>query len=166
MSHDQFTQFDELLEGARQIVEERKPNASSHKKAAFANTAAEVVTGVSGGYGGPSVRQHVAVHMLGGRGMSFDDAVEELLKDDGLIFGPLQQAHHDFWAEQSDICFDDDPSDVRFSTAIRHSTRRQADLNSARFRLEVKGTQPESVWHHCLLSHLPQQFFVNSVSYC
>ena len=108
----EFDRFDVLLQRARECVEERKPSASIYKKAAFANAVAELVTGVSGGYGGPSVRQHVAVLSLGGRGLTFDEAVEELLRGDGLIFGPLREEHFAFWYEQADICFDDDPFEV------------------------------------------------------
>jgi len=109
---DQFNQYDQLLQQARALIEERKPDASAHRKAAFANSVASVVTGVSGGFGGPSVREHIADQLLGRRGLSFDQAVEELLKEDGLIFGPLRQEHFDFWSEQGDICFDDDPMDL------------------------------------------------------
>jgi hypothetical protein len=102
-------EYTEILERAMALVQERKPDASAQKHAAFANSVAYVVTGMSGGYGGPSVREHAVGHTITGR-MSFDGAVELLIKDDGLIFGPLTDLHRLCW--QDEHCFDDDPEDV------------------------------------------------------
>lgn len=106
--------FDTILANARAYVEAAKPSASPQRKAAFANSVAYIVTGASGGFGGPTVREHVAGLMLGNRGLTYDQVVAELIKEDGLIFGPLRKEHHAFWEEQGDICFDDDPVDVAF----------------------------------------------------
>jgi hypothetical protein len=109
---DQFDLYNDLLTRARQIVESHMPDTSLERKAAFANTAAGVVTGVSGGFGGPSVREHIATAALTGRGLSFEEVLELLLNEDGFIFGPLGEEHFIFWARRHAICFDDDPRDV------------------------------------------------------
>lgn len=95
-------------------IQKERPDVTPQKKAAFANSVGYLVTGASGGYGGPSLREHIAgmVHGAGGQ-HSFEEACRLLLKDDGAIFGSLTEQHHCFWNEQSDICFDDDPDDLR-----------------------------------------------------
>jgi hypothetical protein len=102
----------EALERAKALIEERKPEASPQKKAAFANSVAYLVTGWSGGYGGPSVREHAASYrFLGMAGrFSFDEAVRVLIADDGPIFGPISDLHRQLWLTEH--CFDDDPADV------------------------------------------------------
>lgn len=105
--------FDEVLEQARQLVEQERPNASAQHKAAFCNSVAYLVTKRTGGFGGPSVRQHVVNRLyIGKPPMPFEEASRLLLADDGLIFGPLTSLHHQVWEQLSEICFDDDPQDV------------------------------------------------------
>jgi hypothetical protein len=103
-------EHDEVLERARQLVEKQKPKASGQHKAAFCNSVAYLVTGWSGGYGGPSVREHAASWLYAGKRYSFDDAVDLLIQDDGVIFGPISKVHRQCWNEEH--CFDDDPVDV------------------------------------------------------
>jgi hypothetical protein len=109
-----FDEYDVVLERARQLIEDKKPDASPQKKAAFANGVACLVTGWSGGYGGPSVREHAVnsvINKLGIPGqISFEVAVEELIKSDGVIFGPITDLHRMIWAEEH--CSYDDPEDV------------------------------------------------------
>lgn len=104
----------DVLQRARLLAEERRPDASAQKHAAFANSVAEMVTGVSGGYGGPSVREHVVGRMYGSVRCSFEEATELLLDDKGPIFGPLTEQHEFCWDsdESGCYCFDDDPLDV------------------------------------------------------
>lgn len=101
--------YNEVLEKARGIVEKEKPEASAQKHAAFANSVAYLVTGASGGYGGPSVREHAAAR-LRNRAYSFEEAVKELLDDNGLIFGPIIDIHRQCW--ENEHCFNDDPEDI------------------------------------------------------
>jgi hypothetical protein len=103
---DYFT----VLEKAKALVDGRRPEASAQKRAAFANSVVYLVTGGSGGFGGPSVREHAVSHLYVGGHYSFDEAVELLLKDDGPIFGPLTDVHRECWEDEP--CFDDDPQDV------------------------------------------------------
>lgn len=109
-------EYNQILERARRLVEERRPKASAQKHAAFANSVAYLVTGMAGGYGGPSVREHAAARQYGTRGpledgrWAFEEAVERLLAEDGPIFGPLTGQHRRCWVEEH--CFGDDPVDV------------------------------------------------------
>lgn len=89
---------DDVLEMAMKLVKEKYPNASSQKKAAFANTVQTLVTGLSGGFGGPSVREMAAFELL--------------LDKNGLIFGPIQEIHRTIYERDKEICFDDDPDDL------------------------------------------------------
>lgn len=102
---------EDVLERAMRLIQERKPNASIQKKAAFANSVQYLVTGWSGGFGGPSVREHAACRLYGVRRYSFEEAVELLISEEGPIFGPLTEIHRQCWEEE--YCFDDDPDDVR-----------------------------------------------------
>lgn len=101
---------DAALTQARELVDAQRPEASVQKRAAFANSVATLVTGWSGGFGGPSVREHAASRMHGGMQHSFKEAVDLLLNESGPIFGPLNKVHEECWEEE--FCFDDDPSDV------------------------------------------------------
>jgi hypothetical protein len=99
-----------VLERAMRIVQERRPNASIQHKAAFANSVYTMVTGWSGGFGGPSVREHAAGHVYGNRRYPFDEAVELLMLEESPIFGPIADVHHFCW--ENEHCFDNDPSDA------------------------------------------------------
>ena len=107
---DAFDEHDNVLNKARVIAEERHPGASSCRHAAFANSVAYLVTGFSGGFGGPSVREHVASGLIRNGKMIFERAVEALIGQDGLIFGPLTDLHRFCW--ENEHCFNDDPADV------------------------------------------------------
>lgn len=99
-----------VLNEAMALINERKPEASIEKRAAFASSVVYLVTGYSGGIGGPSVREHAVSHTHGpGGGKTFDKAVELLIADDGLIFGPIRKIHRSCW--QIENCFNDDPFD-------------------------------------------------------
>lgn len=99
----------DVLERAMVIAKERRADRSPQLLAAFANSVQTLVTGWSGGYGGPSVREHVACRLRTGE-HTFEQAVELLIREDGPIFGPLTDLHRYCWKEEH--CFDDDPSDV------------------------------------------------------
>lgn len=104
--------YHDILEQAKQYIEERRPEASPQKIAAFANSVAYMVTGLAGGYGGPSVREHAAAREFGpGGGHSFEEACRLLSSEEGPIFGPITKLHRVCWREE--FCFDDDPEDLR-----------------------------------------------------
>lgn len=104
------TSSKDVSEQAILLVRERRPHASLAHKAAFANSVLYLVTGESGGFGGPSVREHAAARRYGDRQWSFEEAVKVLLREDGVIFGPLTDLHRACWKEEH--CFDNDPVDV------------------------------------------------------
>jgi hypothetical protein len=110
--------YHDILEQAKKYIEERHPEASPQKRAAFANSVAYLVTGLSGGYGGPSVREHAAARLYGPGGRhSFEEACRLLEQDDGPIFGPISELHRACWRDE--FCFDDDPEDLRVLGAGR-----------------------------------------------
>ena len=112
--HDEYT---EVLERAMAWARENRPDASPHRHAAFANSVAYAVTGMSGGYGGPSMREHAASREVVNHGynldhhLDYEKAIEVLGREDGVIFGPLTDLHRACW--ECEHCFDDDPDDVR-----------------------------------------------------
>lgn len=108
-----FDQFDEDVGDAMAIVQEYRMDASPQRKAAFANCVAYLTTGVSGGYGGPSVRELAVGYRYAAASMLFRDAIKLCMSDTGPIFGALTRLHGDIWEDMREICFDDDPEDIR-----------------------------------------------------
>ena len=109
--------FGDILEKAKARGKEKHPNASQYHHAAFANSVSEAMTGMSGGYGGPSMREHLASRIVAGSGkhgqLSFDEACELL---DECCYGKLTEGHVEMVAEE--YCFDDDPQDIAVAQAI------------------------------------------------
>lgn len=83
------------------------PEASVQHRAAFANGVALLVTGQSGGLGGPSIREHAIARSHVGR-LELEAAIALAAP---IAFGPL-----DLNAARaivlSEHCFDDDPDDL------------------------------------------------------
>lgn len=111
MSDLNHTQFDDDLHRALDIARKERPQASPQRHAAFANSVAYLVHGWSGGFGGPSVREHAASWTFGTKRLSFDEAVQALLDEQGVIFGSLADIHRQCW--ENEYCFDDDPDDLK-----------------------------------------------------
>lgn len=87
-----------------------KPDHHNHH-AAFANTVATLVTGWSGGYGGPSMREHWAARVAESKGadgsFTFDDAVAAV---DESCYGQLTIDHARMLEDEH--CFDDAPGET------------------------------------------------------
>ena len=98
--------FEDTLSRALRVADEEHGDAHPYKRAAFANAVTYVLTGLAGGYGGPSVREHVACQCVP-RLNSFKEACERVSP---WVFGPLTDAHRVVW--KSEYCFQDDPADV------------------------------------------------------
>jgi hypothetical protein len=56
------------LEQAREWAKGKYPDASQFHACAFANSVQYLVLGCSGGFGGPSIREHLCSHALVGDG--------------------------------------------------------------------------------------------------
>jgi hypothetical protein len=124
-------EYQAILEKAIAEAKAKHPKAPVQHHAAFANSVAYLVTGASGGYGGPSCREHAVSHSVflqsGGtrttvEGMNtFVPSSETVMPGqwdyesacnfaDPLCFGELQNIHHECY--RSEHCFDDAPSDI------------------------------------------------------
>lgn len=107
----------EILEKALAWAQENYPDAPKQHQAAFANSVNYLVSGWSGGYGGPSIREHSVSHSLYSRQnkeqkkapgeWSFEDACEFCRN---LCFGPVTQIHLNCY--RSEHCFDDTQEDL------------------------------------------------------
>ena len=108
---------DTVLKRAFALGRERHPDAPAEHHAAFANSVAYCVTGWSGGYGGPSMREHLAsrvAHARGGVGsFDFDTAVETV---EGICYNPLTLEHARML--EGEDCFDDAPGEVEEARRI------------------------------------------------
>lgn len=121
----------EVLEKALEEGKQRHPEAPDQHHSAFANSVAYLVTGASGGFGGPSCREHAVSYsamLQGGSkqtivgGMNaFIPGTETTMPGqwefdvacsfaEPLCFGELQDVH--FQCYRLEHCFDDAPQDV------------------------------------------------------
>jgi len=108
--------FHETLESAMRWGKEHYPNACRQKHAAFANSVAYAAYRMSGGYGGPSVREHAANKAIIESGIDWQDKPEEEIYAfvAPVCYGPLTDLHRAIWDDQRmrDISFDNDPADI------------------------------------------------------
>jgi hypothetical protein len=102
--------FDVILNRALALGQTRHPEVPQAHHAAFANSVTYAVTGASGGFGGPSMREHWAsrlAHRAGRPGeLSFDRAVEIV---EQACYGPLTIDIARMLDEEH--CFDDAPGE-------------------------------------------------------
>lgn len=104
------------MQAARQWGEQNYPNASTLKHAAFANSVAYAAYRMSGGFGGPSIREHAASKAINDSGIDWQDKPEQEIYAfvAPIIYGPLTDLHREIWDDKrlQDISFDNDPADV------------------------------------------------------
>lgn len=105
-------EYTNILEKAFNLGKERHPNAPAEHHGAFANSVAYLVTGFSGGYGGPSMREHYACRQGIGGQCSFDGAVTIV---EPICYRPLTLEIAKMAVEEH--CYDDAPGE--FQEAIR-----------------------------------------------
>jgi hypothetical protein len=105
--------YHDLLRQARTWGEHHYPQASSYKHAAFANGVLYVLHRASGGFGGPSVREHAVAQAVNDTGRSFTDFETACQFVAPIVYGPLTDLHRRIWDDQQVICHDNDPEDER-----------------------------------------------------
>ena len=102
--------MNEVLARAMQLGQERHRDAPPQHHAAFANSVAFAVTGWTGGYGGPSMREHWAGRLILRAGMpgviDFDRAIA-LVEE--ACYGPFTRDMALMLCEEH--CFDDAPGE-------------------------------------------------------
>ncbi|KJH69796.1 hypothetical protein UH38_22055 [Aliterella atlantica CENA595] len=123
----------EILKQALEWGKAQHPDASQFRHAALANSVSYLVTGFSGGYGGPSIREHCVSYALVGDGYNIPTQTNLGLMTMSFPEGRLPQAGNwefgracEFAAPicygqlpaiagqiaASEYCFDDDPNDL------------------------------------------------------
>ena len=121
--------YGKILEKAMKEGQQRHPKASRYHQAAFANSVAYLVTGASGGYGGPSIREHAVSWALAGDGTNDTSQGLTVQYPDGRVpragewnfqqacdfadpicFGVLPATAERIYKDEP--CFDDDPEDI------------------------------------------------------
>ena len=106
-------EYDVLLDRAFEYGEKHHPDAPVQHHAGFANSVAYAVTGLVGGYGGPTMRQHLASQLviskygIGAGRCTFEQAVE-LLEE--CCYGKITLAHASILA--CEYCSDDAPGEI------------------------------------------------------
>lgn len=103
--------YKQVLERALALGRERHPDTPAEHHGAFANSVAYCITGYSGGFGGRSMREHLARRTAHARSVvgscDFDTAVEVV---EGICYGPLTLEHAQIL--ENEDCFDDAPGEV------------------------------------------------------
>lgn len=103
--------YSSLLKRAMKHGKERHPEAHPAHHAAFANSVAYLVTGFGGGYGGPSMREHLASRIGESTGLVLDCTFEQATQAlDVCCYGPLTYEHACMLYEAN--CFDDAPGEM------------------------------------------------------
>jgi hypothetical protein len=127
----------DVLKKAMEWAKTHKPDASLQRKAAFANSVSYLVTGGSGGLGGPSLREHLVSWSLAGvngqiTAVDFGGQAVTAITPDGslplagnwnfdtavahaapLCFEPVSKYRdHLLQILEREHCFDDDPADL------------------------------------------------------
>jgi hypothetical protein len=129
--------MDDSLEKAMTWAKENHPDSSLAHRAAFANSVQYLVTGFSGGFGGPSLREHLCSWKLAGKNgqteiVSIGGEAMTMLYPDGslpsasgwdfesaiefcrpLCFDPISEYRNVLISiQEREHCFDDDPQDL------------------------------------------------------
>ena len=105
--------YDSILKRAYEYGKNQHPDAPAEHHAAFANSVAYAMTGASGGYGGPSMREHLASRLViskfgaGANRCTFEQATELL---DDCCYGKLTLQHALMLDDEH--CFDDAPGEI------------------------------------------------------
>lgn len=111
MNIKNYSEYSEILKQAKERGEQKHPDAPIQHHAAFANSVACFVTGASGGYGGPSVREHTAERMGSAEKRMGEWGFEEAINFcDAPCYGELTELHHTLFREEH--CFDDSQGDL------------------------------------------------------
>lgn len=125
--------YNDVLQKALDFGKSKYPKSNNYRHAAFANSVSYLITGMSGGYGGPSIREHCVSWALAGDGFNesaetnigtitvqypdgrlprageweFEKACEFA---ENICYGSLPQMATKIAKQEH--CFDDDPADV------------------------------------------------------
>jgi len=108
--------YDQILERAFALAKHQQPDQPVQRQAGFANAVSYALTGMSGGYGGPSMREHYASRVIArhrGVRITFERACK-LLED--VFFGPLTQEMA--LIQYDEYCFDDAPEDLQTAAGL------------------------------------------------
>lgn len=104
--------FDWYLDRGYERGRKNHPEAPKEHHCCYANSVAYAMTGRSGGYGGPSMREHLASRIIskkfgGTRQCTLEQALEAL---DECCYGPLTVEHATMLRDEE--CFDDAPGEI------------------------------------------------------
>ena len=104
--------YDVILKNAHELGRKRHKDAPPEHHDAFANAVACLVTGMSGGYGGPSMREHAVSYVAIEAGrrdgtFSYDEAVKFA---EPYCYGPM--THEIARMLEDEHCFDDSAEDL------------------------------------------------------
>lgn len=118
MNIDRLDQYSEILEKAFKEGQKRHPEAPNAHHRSFANSVACFYTGASGGYGGPSCREHAAERAGGAvapmGSWEFSESAEFC---DRWCYGEITDLHYTMFRDE--CCFDDAEEDLEVLRRFR-----------------------------------------------
>lgn len=105
-------EYSEILQNMLKYGQKKYLDAHLSRHAAFANSVAYLVTGMSGGYGGPSIREHCVTWLaIKERKMAGTWSVDDASKfAEPICYGELPLIALQVY--QNESCFDGDPADL------------------------------------------------------
>lgn len=113
--------YQKTLDQAMVRGREKHPEAPTQHHAAFANSVAYLVSGMSGGFGGPSMREHLASRIAmqgnGSGNYSFETACAAV---EVCCFGPITKEHANMLA-CGENCFNDADGEIEEAKQLLNS---------------------------------------------
>jgi hypothetical protein len=106
-------EYSEILQNLLEYGQKKYSDVHHSRHAAFANSCAYLVTGMSGGYGGPSVREHCVTWLAiaAKEKMAGQWPVDKAIAfAEPICYGELPLIANQVCENES--CFDDDPADL------------------------------------------------------
>ena len=113
--------YSKYLEDALHYAQTKFTSAPIEHQRSFANSVAHALTGMTGGYGGPSMREHLAA-----RKSSRFDRLTSTFKDackllEACCFGPITDEHAKIFVIEH--CFHDTEEDTKTAEEIAFQKR-------------------------------------------
>lgn len=102
-----------LLKTAYAWGQRNHPQASNEQHAAFANSVLYLLFHASGGFGGPSLREHAVTWAAHEQALECSDPETAYTFVEPIVYGPLTDLHRQVWLSMQHLCFDNDPADVQ-----------------------------------------------------
>jgi hypothetical protein len=138
------------------------PDGSLQHHAAFVNSVTYAVFRFTGRFSGPSIREHVANAAINANEIDgwTEDSIEPLYLFLGpLIHGPIMDQHIRTWIMQKDICFNDDPEDIK----VLKEREKDFSLSKETGRYETTRIWPQTLRKLRMIAAMRNESLVEAI---